>query len=107
MVPCLGDIYAAGPTVVTVHTPQRKFLDIAISEVSGVLSMHVAPSAIRTVVVPVEVTVLLGLRNPPRGWTGTVGPSLPDFPVASCVDSLLCYRLIKQPKSILQDNLKV
>jgi hypothetical protein len=31
--------------------------------------MHMAPQAIRTVVVPVGVTVLLGLRNPPRSWT--------------------------------------
>jgi hypothetical protein len=45
---------------------QRKVLEIAIDEVSGALSMHVAPSAIQTVVVPVGVTVLLGLRNPPR-----------------------------------------
>jgi hypothetical protein len=50
------------------------------------------------------VTVLLGLRNPPRSWTGTVGPSLPGFTIAPCVDSLLCYRSIRQLKSILQDN---
>jgi hypothetical protein len=50
--------YAVGPGVVTVQTPgrpfpcdvqQRKVLDIAIDEVSGVLSMHTAPPAIRTV----------------------------------------------------------
>jgi hypothetical protein len=44
--------------VVTVQTPQRSFpydvrqrkvLDIAIDEVSGALSMHVAPPAIRIV----------------------------------------------------------
>jgi hypothetical protein len=51
--------------------------------------MHVAPPAIRIVVVPTGVTVLLGLRNPPYSWTGTVGPSLPGFTIAPCVDSLL------------------
>jgi hypothetical protein len=69
--------------------------------------MHVVPPAIRTVVVPTGVTILLGLLNPPHSWTGTVGPSLPDFTIASCVDSLLCYRSIRQPKSILQDSLKI
>jgi hypothetical protein len=69
--------------------------------------MHAAPPAIRTVVVPAGVTALLGLRNPPHSWTGTVGPSLPDFTIAPCVDFLLCYRSIKQPKSILQDSHKV
>jgi hypothetical protein len=43
--------------------------------------MHVAPLAIRVVVVPAGMTVLLGLRNPPRRWTGTVGPSLPNFTI--------------------------
>jgi hypothetical protein len=57
------------------------------------LSMHVAPPAIRIVVVPAGVTVLLGLHNPPRSWTGIVGPSLPGFTIASYVDSLLCYRI--------------
>jgi hypothetical protein len=70
-----------------------KVLDIAIDEVSGALSMHVVPPAIRIVVVPVGVTVLLGLHNPPRSWTGTVGPSLPGFTIAHCVDSLLCYKI--------------
>jgi hypothetical protein len=69
--------------------------------------MHVVPLAIRTVVVPVGVTILLGLHNPLHNWTGTVGPSLPDFTIALCVDSLLCYRSIRQPKSILQDSLKI
>jgi hypothetical protein len=45
---------------------QQKVLDIAIDEVSGALSMHVAPPAIRTVVVPTGVSVPLGLCNPPR-----------------------------------------
>jgi hypothetical protein len=38
----------------------------AVDEVSEALSMHVAPPAIQIVVVPIGVTVLLGLRNPPR-----------------------------------------
>jgi hypothetical protein len=59
--------------VATVQTPRRPFpcdvwqrhiLDIAIDEVSGALSMHVVPPAIRIVVVPTGVTILLGLRNP-------------------------------------------
>jgi hypothetical protein len=62
--------------------------------------MHVALPVIWIVVVPTGVTVLLGLRNPPHSWTGTMGPSLPGFTIAPCVDSLLCYRLIRQPKSI-------
>jgi hypothetical protein len=37
---------------------QRKVRDIAIEEVSRVLSMHVAPPAIWIVVVPTEVIVL-------------------------------------------------
>jgi hypothetical protein len=69
--------------------------------------MYVVPWAIWTVVVPAGVTVLLGLHNPPRSWTGTVGPSLPDFTIASCVDSLLCYRSMRWPKSILQDRPKI
>jgi hypothetical protein len=69
--------------------------------------MHVAPPAIQIVVVPAEVTTLLGLRNPPRNWTGMMGPSLPCFTIASCVDSLLCYRSIRQPKFILQDSPKI
>jgi hypothetical protein len=48
-------IYSVGPDVAIVHTPwrpfpcdvrQRKVLDIAIDEVSGALSMHVAPLVI-------------------------------------------------------------
>jgi hypothetical protein len=58
--------------------------------------MHMAPPAIRIVVVHAGVIVLLGLRNPPRS-IGTVGPSLPGFTIAPCVDSLLCYRLIRRP----------
>jgi hypothetical protein len=64
--------------------------------------MHVAPPATWIVMVPAGVTVLLGPHNTSRSWTGTVGPSLPGFTVAPCVDSLVCYRLTKQPKSILK-----
>jgi hypothetical protein len=39
--------------------------------------MHTVPLAIWTIVVPARVTVLLGLHNPPRSWTGRwVLPSL-------------------------------
>jgi hypothetical protein len=69
--------------------------------------MHVAPPVIRTVVVPTEVIVPLGLRNPLRSWTGMVSPFLPDFTIAPCVDSLLCYRSIMRPKPILQDSPKI
>jgi hypothetical protein len=69
--------------------------------------MHVVPLAIRIVVVPVGVTVLLGLRNPPRSGTGTVGPSLHGFIISPCLDSLLCYRLVRWHKSILQDSPKI
>jgi hypothetical protein len=58
-------------------------------------------------VVPAGVTVLLGLCNPPRSLIGTVGPSLLGFTIAPCVDSLLSYRLIRRPKSILQESLKI
>jgi hypothetical protein len=53
-----GIMYAVRPGVATVYTPRRpflcdvrqwKFLDIAINEVLGALSMHAAPSAIRIV----------------------------------------------------------
>jgi hypothetical protein len=78
-----------------------KILDSAVDEMPETLSMHVAPRAIRIVVVPAGVTVLWGICNPPHSWTGTVGPSLPGFTIVPCVDSLLCYRLIRRPKSIL------
>jgi hypothetical protein len=70
-----------GPGVVTNLIPQRltaligrKILDSAVDEVSEALSMHVVPLAIWIVVVPARVTVLLGLHNPPRSWTGTWVP---------------------------------
>jgi hypothetical protein len=83
-----------------------KILDSVVNEVSEALSVHVVPLTIRIVVVPAGVTVLFRLHNPPHSWTGTVGPSLPSFTIAPCMDSLLCYRLIRRPKSILQDNPK-
>jgi hypothetical protein len=61
---------------------QQKVLDRAINNVSGPLSMHVAPLAIQIVVVPAGVIVLLGHCNPPCIWTGMVVPSLPDFTIA-------------------------
>jgi hypothetical protein len=57
--------------------------------------MRVAPPAIRIVVVPIGVTIMLGLCNPPHSWTTTVGPSLPSFTIATCVDSLLCCRIVQ------------
>jgi hypothetical protein len=84
-----------------------KILDSAVDVVSEALSMLVVPPAIRIVVVPTGVTVLLGLHNPPCSSTGMVGPSLPGFTIAPCVDSLLCYRLIMRPRSILQDSPKI
>jgi hypothetical protein len=57
----------------------------------------VAPLTIRIIVVPAGVTVLSGLHNPPRSWTCTVGPSLPCFTIAPCVDSMLC--LLSHPDS--------
>jgi hypothetical protein len=74
---------------------EQNILDSAVDEVSEALSMHVAPSTIQIVMVPAGVTVLLGLHNPPRSWTGTVGPSLSGFTIAPCMDSLLCYRIVQ------------
>jgi hypothetical protein len=68
--------------------------------------MHVAPPAIQIVVVAVGVAILEHC-NPPGSWTGTVGPSLHGLTIAPYVVSLLCYRLIKRPKSILQDSPKI
>jgi hypothetical protein len=82
-------------------------IDSAVDEVSEALSMHVALLAIRIVVVPARVTALLELRNPPHSWTSMVDPSLSDLTIAPCVDSLLRYRLIRRPKSILQDSPKI
>jgi hypothetical protein len=63
--------------------------------------MHVVLPATQIVVIPEGVTVLLGLCNPPLSWTGTVDFSLLGLTIAPCVNSLLCYRLIRRPKSIL------
>jgi hypothetical protein len=82
-------------------------LDSTVDMVSVAISMHVAPPAIRIVVVPAGVTVLLGLCNPACSWTGTVSPTLPSLTIAPCVDSWLFYRLIRRPKSILQDSPKI
>jgi hypothetical protein len=86
---------------------RQKILDSTVNEVSEALSMHVVPQVIRIVVVPAGVTVLLGLRNPPRSLTGTMGPSLPSLTIAPCVNSMLCYRLIRWPKSIFEDSPKI
>jgi hypothetical protein len=86
---------------------KRKILDNVVDVLLEALSMHVAPPAIWIVVVPAGVTVLLGHCNAPRSWTGTVGPSPPGLTVAPSMDSLLCYRLIRWPKSILQDSPKI
>jgi hypothetical protein len=59
-----------------VELVRRKILDSAVDEVSEALSMHMVPLAIQIVVVPAGVTVLLGLHNPPRSWTGTVAATL-------------------------------
>ncbi len=48
----------------------QKILDSAVDEVSEALSMHVTLLAIRIVVVPAGVTVLLALYNPPRRGRG-------------------------------------
>jgi hypothetical protein len=84
-----------------------KILDSAVDEVLEALPMHVAPPTIWIVVVPAGVTVLLGLHNPPRSWTGTMGPSPPGCTIAPCANSLPCYRLIRRPKSILQGSPKI
>jgi hypothetical protein len=86
---------------------RQKILDSAVDVVSESLSMHVVLRAIRIVMVPIGLIVLLGLCNPPRSWTGTVGPSLPGLTIALCVDSLMCYRLIRRPKSILHESPKI
>jgi hypothetical protein len=71
------------------------------------LSLHMAPLATRILMALTGVTVLLELHNRPCSYTGMVGPSLPFFTIAPYVDSMLCYRLIRWPKSIFQDSLKI
>jgi hypothetical protein len=41
------------------------------------------------------------------GHMDCCGTFLPCFTIVPCVDSLLCYRLIRRPKSILQDSPKI
>jgi hypothetical protein len=62
--------------------------------VRDIVYVHGAPP-IWIVVVPIGVTTLLGLRDPPRNWTSMVSPSLPGFTIAPCVNSLLCYRIVQ------------
>jgi hypothetical protein len=69
--------------------------------------MHTAPPAIWILVVSAGVTVLLGLHNPPRSWTGMVGPSLPGFTIAPVWIPCCAIGLIRQPESILEDIPKV
>jgi hypothetical protein len=45
---------------------RRKILSSIVDEVSEALSMHMVPPAIWIVVVPIGVTVQLGLHNPAR-----------------------------------------
>jgi hypothetical protein len=35
------------------------------------------------------------MSNQQCSWTGTVGPSLPGFTIAPCVDSLLFYMIVQ------------
>jgi hypothetical protein len=83
-----GDYYLMPQWLTTLI--RWKILDSVVDVVSEALSMHMAPLAIQTVVVPAGV-----------------GSSLPDFTIAPCVDSLLCYMLIRRPMSILQDSPKI
>jgi hypothetical protein len=59
-----GDYYLTPQRLTTLI--RQKILYIAVDMVSEALYMDVAPPVIRIVVVPAGVTVLLGLRNPPR-----------------------------------------
>jgi hypothetical protein len=70
-----GIIYVVGPSVVTVYTPRRpypydvqqwKVLDIAIDEVLGHCLCTRRPWTYKLFKVPVGVTVMLGLHNPPH-----------------------------------------
>jgi hypothetical protein len=69
--------------------------------------MHVAPPAIRIIVVLIGVTDLLGLRNPPRRWTSMVGLSLPGFTIAPCVDSLCSGGLSLSFKTVPKSKVHV
>jgi hypothetical protein len=74
--------------------------------VRGIVFARGTP-AIQIVVVLVGVTVLLGLRNAPRSWTGTVGPSLHSFTTALVWIPCYAVGLFRWPKSVLQDSPKV
>jgi hypothetical protein len=100
-----GDYYLISQRLTTLI--RWKILNSAVDVVSEALSMHMVPLAIWTIVIPAWVIVLLGIRNAPLSWTGTMGPSLPDSTIAPCVDCLLCYRSIRRPMSILQDSPKI
>jgi hypothetical protein len=80
------------------------FLILTIHHFSGITNLSLFLLCLKHGTL--ELCVLL-TWNPPRSWTDTVDPSLSGFTIASCVDSLLCYRLIKRPKSILQDRSKI
>jgi hypothetical protein len=73
--------------------------------------MHAAPLPYVLFVVPLRVTVMFGLCNPPRSWNGMVGPSLPGFTIAPCVDSLMCYRSISglslSFKTVLKSKVRI
>jgi hypothetical protein len=97
-----GDYYSIPWRLISLI--RQKILDSTVDEVSEAFSMHIVPSTIRIIVVPAGVIVLLGLHNQPCSWTGTVGPYLPGFTIVPFVDSLLCYRLIRQLMSILQHS---
>jgi hypothetical protein len=73
-----GDYYLIPRTLTALIW--QKILDSVVDVVLEALSMSMVPPAIQIVVVPIGVTVLLGLCNPPRSWTGMVGPpSWPDY----------------------------
>jgi hypothetical protein len=80
---------------------RRNVLEITTDMVLRVI-IYVWGTAIHTkcYVVPVKVTGLSGLHNPPRSWTGTWAPPLSGGTIAPCVYSLLCYGSIRWPKSL-------
>jgi hypothetical protein len=69
--------------------------------------MHEAPLVIQIVLVPVGVTAMLGLHNPPWSWTGTVGePYLASLWALVWVPCC-AVGMTRRPKSILQDSPEV
>jgi hypothetical protein len=77
---------------------RRKILDSTVDVVLEALSMHVVPPAILIIVVPAGVTVLLGFRNPPHSWIGTVGPSLPGFTIGQSDGLSLSFKTVPKSK---------